>query len=457
MKSQILKFLLLFILQYSILNSQETWEHVYDPFPVDAYLHEDAIKCTNGGYVFNGSCQYEDPFNPGCYEQSFGYTMKVNNEGLLEWVNKDSIYFSAFTVGSALTQTADNGFVSAVIFPGALIKRDSDGNAEWIIDTDWGVHSLTDTEDGNFIATGYAPWEENNLRKYSLDGSLLFGKRIRASQVNSIVRSADGGYIVAGVYYGQNEGDVVVAKTDANGDTLWTKYLDGYGEDDIGRCVFENSIGEIIVVGDFSWSPGFIWKLDQEGETLDLEIVNPEISLAIFNANEYLNDFTITWGSGPNYIARFNRFDCNLNYIDSMLDISSGLGDKGFIIDGNHIIRFGGSGITIIKETYNPVSISDELNYSYLDCKLSNYPNPFNPQTTIKFSIPEESKVKLTIYNIRGQRVKTLVNDDMEKGIHEIIWVGKNDNNKSVASGVYFYKFDVNDKMKSVKKCLMLK
>ena len=87
----------------------------------------------------------------------------------------------------------------------------------------------------------------------------------------------------------------------------------------------------------------------------------------------------------------------------------------------------------------------------------NNYPNPFNPETTIKFSIPEDAKVKLTVYNIRGQKVKTLVNDGLEKGFHEVIWAGKNDNNKSVASGVYFYKFDVNDKMKSVKKCLLLK
>ncbi|MCK5050194.1 MAG: T9SS type A sorting domain-containing protein [Candidatus Cloacimonetes bacterium] len=87
----------------------------------------------------------------------------------------------------------------------------------------------------------------------------------------------------------------------------------------------------------------------------------------------------------------------------------------------------------------------------------NNFPNPFNPETTIKFSIPEDSKVKLIVYNIRGQKVKTLVNDELEKGIHEVIWAGKNDNNKSVASGVYFYKFDVNDKTKAIKKCLMLK
>ena len=87
----------------------------------------------------------------------------------------------------------------------------------------------------------------------------------------------------------------------------------------------------------------------------------------------------------------------------------------------------------------------------------SNYPNPFNPETTISFSIPEESNVELTIFNIKGQKVKTLINSSLDKGNHSIIWNGKNEHNKSVASGVYFYKFDVNDKTKSIKKCLMLK
>ena len=86
-----------------------------------------------------------------------------------------------------------------------------------------------------------------------------------------------------------------------------------------------------------------------------------------------------------------------------------------------------------------------------------NYPNPFNPTTKISFSIPDESKVKLTVYNIKGQKVRTLVNDQLESGLHDVIWNGRNDHNRSVASGVYLYKLNVNGKDYSVKKCLMLK
>jgi len=86
-----------------------------------------------------------------------------------------------------------------------------------------------------------------------------------------------------------------------------------------------------------------------------------------------------------------------------------------------------------------------------------NYPNPFNPETTISFALPEDSKVEVSIYNIKGQKVKTLLKESVEKGIHNVIWGGKDNNGKSVSSGVYFYKLKVNGKDKAIKKCLLLK
>lgn len=86
-----------------------------------------------------------------------------------------------------------------------------------------------------------------------------------------------------------------------------------------------------------------------------------------------------------------------------------------------------------------------------------NFPNPFNPSTTISFSVPEESNVELSIYNIKGQKIKTLINDEFPKGTHSLIWNGDDDYKKKVASGVYFYKLKVNGKNSSIKKCLLLK
>ena len=70
----------------------------------------------------------------------------------------------------------------------------------------------------------------------------------------------------------------------------------------------------------------------------------------------------------------------------------------------------------------------------------NNYPNPFNPVTNIAFSLGEPGHVTLEVYNIKGEKVRTLVDKVLGANNHVITWNGKDDNNKPVSSGVYFYK-----------------
>ncbi|GEM_PF-2763972 len=71
---------------------------------------------------------------------------------------------------------------------------------------------------------------------------------------------------------------------------------------------------------------------------------------------------------------------------------------------------------------------------------FQNYPNPFNPSTNIKFGLPAQSRVNVEIYNLLGQKVRTLVNDDMIAGYHVVEWNGRNDANQQLSSGVYMLK-----------------
>lgn len=87
---------------------------------------------------------------------------------------------------------------------------------------------------------------------------------------------------------------------------------------------------------------------------------------------------------------------------------------------------------------------------------LSNYPNPFNPETTISFDLPEQSTVTLEVYNLKGQKVKTLLRDSFDRGQHSVIWTGTDDNGNLVASGVYFAKV-VTPKNRVVHKMLLMK
>jgi len=84
-----------------------------------------------------------------------------------------------------------------------------------------------------------------------------------------------------------------------------------------------------------------------------------------------------------------------------------------------------------------------------------NYPNPFNSSTTIKYDLPENSKVILKIYNILGQKTKELVNGYQKAGFESIVWDGKNDSGRRVSSGIYFYKLKTGEFSKTLKLVLI--
>jgi hypothetical protein len=83
------------------------------------------------------------------------------------------------------------------------------------------------------------------------------------------------------------------------------------------------------------------------------------------------------------------------------------------------------------------------INLSPTEYNLSqNYPNPFNPETRIQFGLPERGYVRLNVYNMLGQVVAVLVNGELPAGTKEVIWNGKDQNGRSVTSGVYFYRLE---------------
>jgi hypothetical protein len=90
-----------------------------------------------------------------------------------------------------------------------------------------------------------------------------------------------------------------------------------------------------------------------------------------------------------------------------------------------------------------------------------NFPNPFNPATTINYDLPEASNVRVTIYNILGQAVKTLVDESRLAGYYSVQWNGTGDDNRSVASGMYLYRIEAvgagNSTFTQVKKMMLLK
>jgi hypothetical protein len=86
----------------------------------------------------------------------------------------------------------------------------------------------------------------------------------------------------------------------------------------------------------------------------------------------------------------------------------------------------------------------------------ANYPNPFNPSTTLSFDLAVAGRTELRIFNLRGQLVKTLCNHELTAGKHRYVWDGRDSSNRSVASGVYFYRLD-SPQYRKTRKMLLVK
>ena len=76
-----------------------------------------------------------------------------------------------------------------------------------------------------------------------------------------------------------------------------------------------------------------------------------------------------------------------------------------------------------------------------------NYPNPFNPSTTIEFALPARSHVSVKIFDVSGRLVRTLVDGVLDAQIHQAVWTGDDDGGRQVSSGVYFYRVETDSEM----------
>lgn len=102
-----------------------------------------------------------------------------------------------------------------------------------------------------------------------------------------------------------------------------------------------------------------------------------------------------------------------------------------------------------------PTGIEDEIQVPNRFALEQNYPNPFNPSTTIKYELARTADVNITIYNIQGQKIKTIVDAKQNVGKHDVVWDGRNEAYNRVASGVYFVKMKAGDFSKTRKMILL--
>ena len=121
----------------------------------------------------------------------------------------------------------------------------------------------------------------------------------------------------------------------------------------------------------------------------------------------------------------------------------------------NNAIRYAAIDLEF-QEAYTGTSSDDVTVTPTADLLAQNYPNPFNPTTTIAYNMVEDGNVSIEVFNIKGQIVKTLLNEHMTVGDHTLVWNGTDNNNRVVSSGIYFYKMKSGN-YSSTKKMILMK
>ncbi|MBN2412788.1 T9SS type A sorting domain-containing protein [candidate division KSB1 bacterium] len=464
-------------------------------------------------------------------------------------------------IGHAVCQTKDDGYIIAGITEsfGAggedifLVRTDTDGDTLWTktfggTESDWG-YAVQQTDDDGYIIAGFTSTFGNGdndvyLLKTDANGDTLWTKTYGGTEDDralSVRQTSDNGYIVSGVTssFGTGDYDLYLLKTDANGDTLWTKTYGG-AERDAGYSVQITSDNGYIVTGYTSLSAVhravFLVKTDSDGDTLWTKIYGKEflavgasvkqtsdngyiiagtkvINNAVPDYNFYLiktdangdtlwtRDYGgeyVEWGSScqqtsdGGYLLAGTRSDSpegvydnrEVNDIFLVKTDSNGdtlwtktLGgpehdavgessntmqqtsDNGYIIVGStKSVESGDIDVWLIKISPEATIVS-EKNYFYPSsfALYQNYPNPFNSFTKISYSVKESGPVKLNIYDISGSIVRLLVNEEKLSGNHIAVWDGRNEQGKSVASGIYYYTLTVGETTLNSKRMILLK
>jgi len=150
------------------------------------------------------------------------------------------------------------------------------------------------------------------------------------------------------------------------------------------------------------------------------------------------------------------HYDEEILFVENNYCSLEGLIPSGFeILIGVQAIYILGESEIITVEFEWSTPYGDEGTVPMVTSLQGNYPNPFNPKTTINFSLKEAGNVTLEIYNLKGQKVKTLLNDNMEAANHSVIWNGDDNKGNKVSSGIYMYRMKTKDYSKTQKMILM--
>lgn len=415
MKKKLVITSILFLIFIQNINAQG-WQWIDTGFPVHIFDMSFPPGQSNVGFavgstlIFNGD----------------GIVLKTTDGGS-NWMKISvdtlpglkAVYFTSLNVGYA------GGYQN-------FLMKTTDGGASWqslMIDSKlWYFNNIKFYDDNNGVVISYP----KSVYRTS-DGGISWDSTYGVKRsVEDICYADDTNLFIVG-------GDQKIYKSTSGG-FLWTEVYSGtllqqfYGVD-----FFDENYG--LVCGD----SGKVLVTTDSGTNWTFNTVNNIVSLSDVHIIDAQNSFVVgspeqiykSTNAGSSWISDFNG-GANISLYK-------------ILFTENHAGLISGSQGKILKNTdyIVPVELTSFTPVEYL--LEQNFPNPFNPSTTISFVLPESAEVTLTIYNTLGQKVDELVNTTLESGRYSYVWRAEN-----FPNGTYIYELRAND-FKLFKKMILLK
>ncbi len=311
-----------------------------------------------------------------------------------------------------------------------------------------------------------------------------------------------------------NDPDIFLVMYDANGTIEWAKKAGAVstpGQEDIGQAIATTEHGEVYLVGQYRGKAGFESDSISSGNSIGGMFVAKYTNTGVFQwvkgsngpngssayalgvrvlanddilvAGSYslgitMVDTTFNVSGGADVVLfriasdgsrRWAKKSDTFSTSASGLCISTNVAGTAAYVGGqfNTNVTFGPTTMTIAggvtdgwlgKMTINTITAVREYTGTSLPTEFAlsqNYPNPFNPTTTIDFKVASAANVNISVFNVLGQRVRNLVDQDLAAGSYSATWDGRDDSSQPLASGVYFYRLQSGSYVESRKMTLL--
>lgn len=420
-------------------------------------------------------------------------TIKIDNNGRLDWIRAFSPGAGFYTVGGIAIDPSGNVVVAGgspsnfqrIIY--GVIKYKPDGDTVWVkVKTDVSPYTggnpknLVVSKSGNIYFSGEINVDSAGIyqsRVYSVklnsNGDLIWLNKyyLRKSgyRYTLLDKSEENVYFVGGVAEDLIE-DIIIQKFDVNGNNIWSRRYDtdeGYYDelrgaelDKENNVIFTAKSGVltptfILTVkydtnGNLVWERRFIANSSIENEPSDLIIDNENNSYIVGKSNFINTKIYIT-------TLKYSSEGNLLWYILNGTPLRYNIGRKlikfsDFVyVTGQMLWTSGQINSILIKYSENPLNIKN--NIEVLNYELhQNYPNPFNPKTKISYSIKYQSLVTINVYDLTGKKIQTLVNENKNAGDFEVKFSSSN-----IPSGIYFYTLFINNEKIQTRKMVLVK